>query len=270
MIWALGLAASQPVGLRESFGSMNKSFNPGRAAQNGLLAALLAQRNFTSSEQMLEAKTGWAHTLSTKQDFRAITEGLGTRFETARNTYLPFACGIVIHPAIDGCIRLRTEHALKTADIERIELRVHWRVIQLCGKKTPATGLEGKFSVYHSAAIALIAGQAGPRQFTDEAVRAPQTITLRARITAVVDSSIKETQAGVTIALRDGRRLNTLVEHVVGSLENPMTDAALTVKASDLMQELLPSEQIRALLDACWGVEKLPRAATLARMSAAI
>ena len=45
MVWALGLAASQPVGLRESFGSMNKSFNPGRAASNGLFAALLAAQD---------------------------------------------------------------------------------------------------------------------------------------------------------------------------------------------------------------------------------
>ena len=42
MVWALGLAATQPVGLREMFGSMTKSFHPGRAAQNGLTAALLA------------------------------------------------------------------------------------------------------------------------------------------------------------------------------------------------------------------------------------
>ena len=44
LVWALGLAASQPVGLRESFGSMNKSFNPGRAASNGLFAAILDRK----------------------------------------------------------------------------------------------------------------------------------------------------------------------------------------------------------------------------------
>ena len=77
MVWALGLAASQPVGLRESFGSMNKSFNPGRAASNGIFAALLASKNFTSSDGMIEAKRGWANTISTKQDYKEITDGLG-------------------------------------------------------------------------------------------------------------------------------------------------------------------------------------------------
>ncbi len=70
MVWALGLAASQPVGLRESFGSMNKSFNPGRAASNGIFAALLPSKNFTSSDGMIEAKRGWASTISTKQDYK--------------------------------------------------------------------------------------------------------------------------------------------------------------------------------------------------------
>ena len=98
MVWALGLAASQPVGLRESFGSMNKSFNPGRAASNGLFAAILASKNFTSSDRMLEAKRGWANTISTKQDFQEITERLGERYESALNTYKPFACGIVSTP----------------------------------------------------------------------------------------------------------------------------------------------------------------------------
>ena len=79
MIWALGLAASQPVGLRQSFGSMNKSFNPGRAASNGIFAAMLASKNFTSSDNMIEAKRGWANTISAKQDYNEILGDLGKR-----------------------------------------------------------------------------------------------------------------------------------------------------------------------------------------------
>jgi 2-methylcitrate dehydratase PrpD len=79
MIWALGLAASQPVGLRESFGSMNKSFNPGRAASNGIFAALLASKNYTSSDGMIEAKRGWANAISTKQDYRGPRPAVRSR-----------------------------------------------------------------------------------------------------------------------------------------------------------------------------------------------
>jgi 2-methylcitrate dehydratase PrpD len=270
MTWALGLAASQPVGLRESFGSMNKSFNPGRAAQNGLLAALLAARDFTSSDQMLEAKAGgWAHTLSTRRDVGEITRDLGVRFETAFNTYLPFACGIVIHPAIDGCIRLHQEHALNPGQVAGIGLRVNPRVLQLAGKKAPASGLEGKFSVYHAAAIALIAGKAGPRQFSDEAVRSPETMALRDNVSAVVDAELKETQADVTVVMKDGRKFNAFVEQVTGSLENPMSDKSLKEKAADLMQGMLPASRIPELIDACWAIETLPQASVLARLAAA-
>jgi 2-methylcitrate dehydratase PrpD len=159
MVWALGLAASQPVGLRESFGSMNKSFNPGRAASNGIFAAVLASKNYTSSDGMIEAKRGWANTISTKQDYSEIIDGLGQRYEAALNTYKPFACGIVLHPAIDAAIQLRDENKLTADQIERVDLKVHPLVIELTGKKTPREGLEGKFSVYHAVAIALIEGR---------------------------------------------------------------------------------------------------------------
>ncbi|MGH9336970.1 MAG: MmgE/PrpD family protein, partial [Vicinamibacteria bacterium] len=150
MTWALGIAATQSAGLREMFGTMTKAFHPGRAAQNGLTAALLASKGFTSSEQSLEAPRGFAQVLSEQHDFSKLTTGLGETYEITRNTYKPFPCGIVIHPAIDACIQLRNEHSLKGPEIERVELRVHPLVLELTGKKTPAIGLEGKFSVYHS------------------------------------------------------------------------------------------------------------------------
>src|SRR5215475_613555 len=112
MLWAIGLAATQPVGLQEMFGSMTKSFHPGRAAQNGLTAALLASKNFTSSEQSLEAKYGWVNAVSSAHDYRYITADLGHAFEISNNTYKPFACGVVMHATIDGCIQLRAPHKL--------------------------------------------------------------------------------------------------------------------------------------------------------------
>src|SRR5215211_3612455 len=81
MTWALGIAATQSSGLREMFGTMCKSYHPGHAAHDGLTAALLAARNFTSSERGIEAPRGWAHVLSTKFDPAKITAELGQRFE---------------------------------------------------------------------------------------------------------------------------------------------------------------------------------------------
>ncbi|HEX4567277.1 MAG TPA: MmgE/PrpD family protein [Vicinamibacterales bacterium] len=258
MRWALGLAATQPVGLREMFGTMTKSFHPGRAAQNGLTSALLAKENFTSSDAGLEAKTGWTHVLSTSCDFSQITSGLGQHYEIALNTYKPFACGVVLHPIIDACLQLRAAHHLTPDTIERIDLRVHPLVLELTGKRSPKTGLESKFSVYFAAAVALASGGAGVKQFTDEWVRRPDVVSLSERVFTTVDPSIGEAQARATITLNDGRRVDTFVEHAVGSAERPMSDADLDAKVRDLCDGVLPPAQTRRVIDVCRNIEREP------------
>jgi 2-methylcitrate dehydratase PrpD len=254
------------VGLRESFGSMNKSFNPGRAASSGIFAALLASKNYTSSDGMIEAKRGWANTISTKQDYREITEGLGQRYEAALNTYKPFACGIVLHPAIDAAIQLRGEQKFATDQVKRIELKVHPLVLELTGKKTPQEGLEGKFSIYHAVAVALIEGAGGEKQFSDRAVRDPAVVELRAKVIPVIDPAIKPEQVEMSIELGDGRVLRKRIEHAIGSLEKPMSDADLERKFTDLADGILPPPQTAKVMELCWKVESLSDAGEIARM----
>ncbi|TXN02573.1 MmgE/PrpD family protein [Methylobacterium sp. WL103] len=269
MVFALGLAASQPVGLRESFGSMNKSFNPGRAAANGLFAAILAAKGFTSSDGMIEAKRGWANTVSTKQDYREITEELGTRFESLLNTYKPFACGIVMHPAIDAAIQLRDEQHLKPDQIARVDLKVHPLVLELTGKTAPQSGLEGKFSIFHAVAVALVEGAAGEKQFSDRAVRDPVVVALREKVVPVVTPGIAAAQVDMTVTLKDGRTLHRRIEHAIGSVERPMTDAALERKFTDLADGVLPEAQARRVMALCWSLETLGDAADVTRAGVA-
>jgi len=269
MLWALGLAATQPVGLKEMFGTMTKSFHPGRAAQNGLTAALLAAKGFTSSEQSLEAKNGWVRAVSTAHNYAELTEKLGKTYEISLNTYKPFACGVVIHPAIDGCIQLRNQYKLTADQIDRIDLRVHPLVLELTGKKTPQTGLEGKFSVYFAAALAIVQGAAGEKEFSDKLVRDPVIVALRDRVTPAPDTTIGETAVQVTITLKDGRRLEKSVEHAIGSLENPLSDGDLGKKFLDLTTSVFPLTKSRKLLELCWNLENLPRVAEIAKAAAA-
>jgi 2-methylcitrate dehydratase PrpD len=264
MIWALGIAGTQSSGFREMFGTMCKSFHPGRAAQNGLAAAFLAQNDFTSSNQVLEAKRGFANVMSTKQDYSEITRGLGQTFEVALNTYKPFACGIVIHPVIDGCIQLRNEHGLKAEDVERITVRVNPLVLELTGKKTPQVGLEGKFSVYHSAAVAVIYGAAGETEYSDAVVRDARVIGLRDRVEAVADKAVHEAEAFVSIVTKDGRTLDKHVKHAIGSLERPMSDADLEAKFRGLAKGILSQQETDRLLDLCWKIETVAAASSVA------
>src|SRR3954468_18228857 len=93
MIWTIGLAATQAAGLREMFGSMAKAFHPGRSAQNGYAAALLAEQQFTAGERGIEGPRGFAPVPARQYDLSKITTGLGVDFDLRVNTYKPFPCG---------------------------------------------------------------------------------------------------------------------------------------------------------------------------------
>jgi 2-methylcitrate dehydratase PrpD len=250
---ALGIAASQPIGMREQFGTMTKPLHPGAAARAGLMSALLASQGFTASPRAIEAPRGMIQTISTKYDWNEITHELGQRFEISFNTYKPFACGIVIHPSIDACAQLRARGI--TADqVERIELKVHSLVLELTGKKEPADGLQGKFSVYHGCACGLIFGKAGEPEYADDIVNRADMVALRRKVVATVDNSIDEASADVTAVLKDGQRVHVFVEHAIGSLQNPMQDAMLEGKFSAMTDPVIGVENTKALMAACWNL----------------
>jgi len=253
--WALGIAASQPVGVREQFGTMTKPFHPGAAARAGLTAALLAKNGFTASTRALEAPRGFMQVISDKHDWNEITGELGSRFEISFNTYKPFACGIVIHPTIDAATQLRAQ-GVKPGDIERVELKVHPLVLELTGKKEPQDGLQGKFSVYHGFAAGLVFGRAGEGEYDDEIVRREDMVELRRKVQASVDRSISEESADVTAILKDGSRKHVFVEHAIGSLEKPMTDADLERKFHSLADAVIGAAKAKGLIEACWNIAK--------------
>ena len=266
LVWALGIAATQAAGLREMFGSMSKPLHPGMAARNGLGAALLAAQNFTSAEQGIEGRRGFANVLATKRDFNRITDQLGETWELLDNTYKPFACGIVIHPTIDGCIQLRTAYGLKAGEIASVRLRVNPLVLELTGKTTPRAGLEGKFSVFHSAAAAIIDGAGGEEQYSDQRVLDPEVVTLRKKVTAGTDPTIKEDAAHVEITMIDGTVHACNVLHAIGSLDRPMSDADLENKFAKLCAPHLSATRIAKLIAACWSLDEMADAAELPRL----
>jgi 2-methylcitrate dehydratase PrpD len=255
-LMALGIAASQPVGLREQFGTMTKPFHPGAAARAGRLSALLASHGYTSSPRSLEAPRGFAQVVSTKCAWNEATDELGQRFEISFNTYKPFACGIVIHPSIDAAVQLR-EQGVHAEEVDRIELKVHSLVLELTGKKEPADGLQGKFSVYHGVSAGLIFGRAGEPEYADEIVNRKDVVALRRKVVATVVDDIDEASVDMTAVLRDGRRVHVFVEHAIGSLHRPMSDAALDAKFHSQSDEVLGAARSSELIAACWKLGEL-------------
>jgi 2-methylcitrate dehydratase PrpD len=250
---AIGIAASQPVGLREQFGTMTKPLHPGAAARAGLMAALLARHGYTASPRALEAPRGWAQVVSTRFDWQKAVDGLGEHFEISLNTYKPFACGIVIHPSIEACVRLR-EQGIAPAQVERIELKVHPLVLELTGKKEPADGLQAKFSVYHGCAAGLIFGRAGEAEFADAIATRDDVVALRRKVEARVGEGIAEDAVDAIATLTDGRQVHVAVDHAMGSTARPLTDAMLDAKFKALVDPVLGGERSAALVAGCRGM----------------
>jgi 2-methylcitrate dehydratase PrpD len=254
---ALGIAASQPVGLREQFGTMTKPFHPGGAARAGLMSTLLASQGFTASTKALEAPRGFIQVASDKRAWNEITDELGSRFEISFNTYKPFACGIVIHPSIDACVKLR-ERGVVPDQVERIDLRVHSLVLELTGKKEPQDGLQGKFSVYHGCAAGLIYGRAGEEEFSDAIVNDPFVIQTRNKVKAVVDDSIEEAAVRVSALLKNGERVDVHIEHAIGSMQKPLSDDQLQAKFNALVVPVLGQTRADQITHACWQLGDTP------------
>ena len=258
MVHAMGVAGTQASGVREVFGSMTKPFHPGRAAQSGVLAALLAQRGFTSTTAILEGRRGFAAVLSAESDLSKATADLGEHWELPMNGLKPYACGVVNHPLIDAMIAFRSRQGVTPEAVERVTARVHPLVLELVDRPDPQVGLEGKFSFQHSMAVGLVDGGAHPAQYTDARVRDPVISALRGRISATVDPSMSEDAAEVTLTLKDGRSYTETVVHATGAPENPMTDDQLEVKFRTLVGDVLPKERVEGLLGRLWELDQAP------------
>ena len=264
MTWALGIAATQAAGLREMFGSMCKSLHPGKAAQNGLSAALMAQAGFTSSTQAIEGPRGFAKVTSSEPHEELLLAEIGVRWETLNNTYKPYACGLVIHPVIDACVAAHASGKVSPQDVVSITLYANPLVLELTGKTRPATGLEGKFSVYHAAAMALIEGRSLSSHFTDAAVQRPDVIDVRDRVNVQSVPDLRVDEARAVFTLRDGTIFEHHVEYALGSLGRPMSDDDLSNKFLQLAQKVLPLKEAERALQFCWTAETQANAGGIA------
>lgn len=265
MTHALGIAGTLASGVTEMLGTMCKPLHPGKAAMHGVMAALLASKGFNSSSQVLEAPKGFGWVLAGDRNFAAVTDGLGERWELRRNGFKPYASGVVTHPIIDGVIQLRNRHGLQPDEVESIEAHTNPFVLVPTGKIEPKSGLEGKFSIYHCVAIAIIDGMVSAGQFTDQKVNDPKTVELRRRVHILPDESIRMDEAQVVLHLKDGQRLDVYVEHSMGTEQNPMTDEGLREKFLHLASPFLGQARGKGVIDSVDGLEQLTDVGDLAR-----
>ncbi|HEY1545197.1 MAG TPA: MmgE/PrpD family protein [Xanthobacteraceae bacterium] len=256
LTYALGIAATQAAGMQQNRGTMCKSFHAGKAAQNGALAALLAERGFDASQEIVEGKRGFSRIYSDVAATEALTADLGGQWLIETNGHKPHACGVVLHPLIDAVIAIRARERIDLAAVSAIELRLHPLVLSITGVTEPTSGLQSKFSFRHSAAVALADAAAGVAQYSDERATNPVIGELRRKVTAVADETLRKDEAYATI-VAGGARHEVHVAHASGTTDNPMSDAAIEAKFLANAAPTIGAEQARKACELVWSLDKV-------------
>jgi len=257
LTYAIGIAATQAAGMQQNRGTMCKSFHAGKAAANGVLAALLAERGFDSSQEIIEGERGFCRIYSDVAAPEQLTAGLDGRWLIETNGHKPYACGVVLHPLIDAVIAIRNRDRIDPAAVSAISLRVHPLVLSITGVVEPSSGLQSKFSTRHSAAVALADGAAGIAQYSDARAADPAVAALRRKVTAVADETLRRDEAHVAV-VAGGVRHEAHVAHASGTADNPMGDAAIEAKFLANATPAIGAERARRACDLVWSLEKSP------------
>jgi 2-methylcitrate dehydratase PrpD len=257
-IYALGIAGTQSSGLKQVFGTMCKPFHAGKAAMNGLLAALLAEKGFTSSTDMLEGEKGFSKVLSTRSDPAKALEQLGEDYAIREVVFKRHASCFETHPAIDAILTLKEEYGLTADQVDSIHLTAFTIACDIAGKPTPQTGLEGKFSLAFCVALALGDGNTGEPSFKDEKVRDPRLIALRDKVKIEPDSNLSPSRAKIKIVTKDGRILEKFMDTLDLGKDREKMRQALMRKFRDLSAPILGQEKTEKLISAIPHLEEIP------------
>jgi 2-methylcitrate dehydratase PrpD len=254
---AMGIATTQAAGMQQNRGTMCKSFHAGKAAANGVLAALLAERGFDSTQEIIEGREGFSRIYSDVAAPEKLNADLDRGWLIETNGHKPYACGVVLHPLIDAVIAIRNRDRIDPAAVSEISLKVHPFVLAITDVVDPATGLQSKFSTLHSAAVALVDGAAGIAQYSDARARDPVVAALRGKVKATSDESLGKDEAYAVI-VAGGVRHEVHIAHASGTAANPMSDAAIEAKFLANAVPVIGAERAQAVCAAVWALEKLP------------
>jgi 2-methylcitrate dehydratase PrpD len=266
LVVALGLAATQAGGLRDVFGTMGKPFHAGKAAADGMLAALLAQRGFTAPADILDNGSGFSRVFSSRYESDLITANLGQVWNILSNSFKPYAACLLVHPVVDGLILLRRKYELKADEIEEIRVEVAPLNLAVTGNASPATGLEGKFSLSFAAALSVLFGHAGNTLFTNEMVHNPDVKRMMETVTATSNPGIAETEANITVRLENGQVHRIRVTSPKGDPKNPLTFAEVQEKFRGLALNVLPENRIGKIIERVRHLEDQKDMSTVVRL----
>ena len=255
---ALGIAGTQAAGLKSMFGTMCKPLHAGKAAYHGLLAARLAQRGFTARTDAIECPQGFARTHS--PDYhpeRALAEP-PRGFHILNNLFKYHAACYMTHAPIEAARRLRTQHGLQPQQVKRARLRLDETCERICNILAPRTGLEAKFSLKLTTAMALAGVDTGRLASYSEATAADATlVALRDKVQCEFVPGTPNTLAELELELSDGRRVSTSYDSGVPADDIDEQGRRLEEKFAALAEPLLGGTKTRDLIGLAGCIDEL-------------
>jgi 2-methylcitrate dehydratase PrpD len=274
LLRALGIVASMAAGLRENFGTMTKPLHAGRAAENGVTAALLAQAGHTAATNILEARRGFFSAMAGGYEEDKISGRLGKPYFMLEPgiSIKPYPSGSLSHPAQDLILDLVKIHDLDGEDIEAIEVGTNSNVPNALIYPMPKTALEGKFSVPFCMAIGVLERKAGIAQFLDKKVRERRVVELMKRVTLYVDDEMEslgyeQVRSKIRIKLKNGTLIEGRCDFARGHPQKPMSWAELSEKFRDCAALVLPRRSVEAVIQL---VSRLPELRSLSSLLRAL
>jgi 2-methylcitrate dehydratase PrpD len=228
------------------FGTMAKPFHAGRAAANGVLAARLAARGFTANTSVLEVAQGFIATQSDADPSadqplpRPGSLVVGTLFKYHAACYLT-------HSSIEAIKLLRRQLAFSGPDVAGIDLHVAPGHLSVCNIPSPRSGLETKFSLRHTAALAACGKDTAAIQtYSDENARDSTLVAVRERVTVHGDRTAGR-DAQVMIKTSGGQTAEATFDVAIPDRDLDRQGERLAAKFHSLADPVIGTERAAAL-----------------------
>jgi len=267
---ALGIAGTQAAGLKSQFGTMCKPFHAGKASQNGLLAARLAARGFSSRPDLVECEQGFARTHG--PDFRpeaALADPPGGYYILA-NLFKYHAACYLTHGPIESARRVREEHGVAPGDIAAMTLRLDKSCERVCNIQSPTDGLEAKFSLRQTVAMALSGiDTASLGAYSRETATDPALVALRGKLVLDFQEGWPQAAAEIEVRLADGRVLRAGHDAGIPSADIAGQGRQLAAKFDALSAPVIGAARARELREAIAGLDRHAEIGTMARLASA-
>jgi len=266
-----GIAASFAAGIRCNFGTMTKPLHVGRAAENGVTAALLAARGFTADPDALDGPWGFFAVQGGGVSVEKIFQGFGKLWTIVDPgvSIKPYPCGVLTHPTIDLMLKLVSDNNVKPDDIDKVTVLAGTNILNPIRYPIAANHLQAKFSLPAALAMIALERKAGKKEFSDGFVASATMQAMQQRITTELDPEIEKLgfdkmRSRIVIHFKTGKQVEAWAdERYRGGPENPLSDGDLEAKVRSCCEGALNDVQQTALIESGRSILRLPDAGKL-------